>query len=138
MNEKVPIRRLELRLTVDYRLVGDDLQAMADNLINLVDRATQDGLLTGYSTTTVANYNFAVVGCEFTEVMDLITKDENILTTEDLDEMIHDVASKHGSALNNSSLEEQVWFLCEQLGPAEVLRSLRTIVSMKHALAEED
>jgi hypothetical protein len=38
------------------------------------------------------------------------------LKSEDLDELVHDIANAHASVINNRGLEEQLEFLIKELG----------------------
>jgi len=50
---------------------------------------------------------------------------------EDMDDLVHDLASQIATAVNNGGLSSQVDFVLEQLGVAEGRSELMTIVKAK-------
>jgi hypothetical protein len=50
----------------------------------------------------------------------------------DLDELVHEVVSRAGSAINNSGIAGQVTYLLDQFGPAETERQIRAAAPPRH------
>lgn len=55
---------------------------------------------------------------------ELLEEFGNLITQEDLDELVHDAFSARASSINNSSKEEQFDFLVEEHGPTYLRRIL--------------
>jgi len=53
------------------------------------------------------------------------------IQNEELDDLMHDVAAGHASAINNGSVEDQVRFLCRQLGGVGVIKALKEITEKR-------
>ena len=47
---------------------------------------------------------------------------------EPFDDLVHDLANKIGSSVNNTDLDGQIGFIVEQLGPAEAAKSLKGLI----------
>lgn len=53
------------------------------------------------------------------------------VTAEELDDIVHDAAANHAASFNNGTVEDQVRFLCRQLGGAGVIKYMKEIVNKR-------
>ena len=50
------------------------------------------------------------------------------LHTDSLDELVHDLAAKLGSTVNNDGMERQVQFVIEQLGTHNAIEAIEKVI----------
>lgn len=119
-------RRAHLCLTIDlvYDLEDVTVEELRENLERLVQHASGDGWFTGETAATIRHWTSGVR--EIPDDVPYVQALASVLDTqaEDFDDLVHDVASKHASAVNNGGIYEQIEFLVEQLGVEEVEQAL--------------
>ena len=64
------------------------------------------------------------------EVNRLVDKADDVgLKSEDFDEMVHELASSIASDINNSGIEEQIYFLAKELGIQSTEKQLNELIA---------
>lgn len=62
-------------------------------------------------------------------IQDIISKARVAgVSSEDLDELVHEVVSKTASSINNGGLEAQIEFLVDELGSYEVEKEIEKLL----------
>lgn len=62
-------------------------------------------------------------------IQDIISKARvDGVSSEDLDELVHEVVSKTASSINNGGLEAQIEFLVDELGSYEVEKEIEKLL----------
>jgi hypothetical protein len=136
-----PIRpmpdKLKLRLIVEviYDLNGTSVEQLKGFMEDLSKIVFGHGGFTGDTPAEVDSHSVTVEKID--PAIDCAVSIANLLQidTQDLDDLVHDVASSPASEINNQGLDDQVRFLCEQLGAKQVIDKL---YEMRAAEGEND
>jgi hypothetical protein len=128
---------LRLRLTIDvlYNRNGTPVTDLKGLLEDLPKIAFSHGGFTSSSPAEVEEWSHTVE--EIDPVIDCVVSMANLLQVDspELDDLVHDAASSPASEINNQGLDDQVRFLCQQLGAKQVLDKL---YELRAAEGEQD
>ncbi len=119
-----------LEISIEYLDCPNDaiLQVLTDAAMKvkaLLEQATSDGPV------ELHNFAYSIFG-DGDEEQAVISAEIWEITNEELDDLMHDVAAGHASAINNSAVEDQVRFLCRQLNGVEVIKALKEITEKRN------
>jgi hypothetical protein len=123
--------KLRLVLDVEYTPNGVSKQWLKNNLTEMVKHAAGEGLFTGESAAETETWSHRIeeVDAVAEEAMAGAVAMARVLGVgeSDLDDLVHDMASSPASEINNQGVDDQVRFLCQQMGTKDVLARLREI-----------
>ncbi len=115
--------------------VDSELLELAREVVESADDTGCDGDLTVATASAVEALGEhlrtrALVG---TDLQGLISEVEEHLQESDLDDLVHDAVSSHGSQVNNGGIEAQVKLIVEQLGLTQATKSIMDIIREKQS-----
>ena len=129
--------KVKVQMVVDviYTPHGVPLVELFDRLRDVLQNGFSHGGFTGETEAEVDEWSHTIE--QFDPAIDCAVSLANILGIEssDLDDLVHDAASSPASAINNQGLDDQVRFLCEQLGASQVIDKL---YELRAAEGEQD
>lgn len=116
--------QLQLTVKVTYNRHGVLPAELIARLEDITKLAFSHGGFTGETPAEVEAWEQEVDIID--PAIDCVISAANLLhiDAEDLDELVHDAASSPASEINNMGVDDQVRFLCQQLGPKQVLDKL--------------